>query len=251
MIFFTQRPMTPATPQVSPVTEMTVLHRTLYPAFVAGAAAGVLLFILQRWTTGPVIHQAESYEQVGVPAHQPDHAGEPSDDPLVRAAYTITGDVLLGIGFGMLLAAIYALGGKAGSLPGIVWGMAGFATFHLGPALIVPPSIPALELAPLGIRQVGWLLAAFCTALGLALLTFGQRAAKFSGLLVLALPYVLSRWFFAVSGGTTVSPPLAALQRHFVMYVLGDFLLFWIALGTLSGYLFEQSHDAKDEASLA
>jgi len=118
-----------------------MLSRTLYAAFVAGAAAGVLLFVLQSWTTLPLIHQAERYERAEAPVHPHSHANEPSDNKLVRAAYTTTGDVLVEIGFAMLLAAVYALSGNSGLVTGLLWGLAGFATFHLGPALVVPPSI--------------------------------------------------------------------------------------------------------------
>ena len=242
--------MTCATQQGSPATEMTMLSRTVYAALVAGAAAGVLLFVLQSWTTLPLIHQAERYERAEAPVQPQSHANEPSDNQLIRAAYTTTGDVLVGIGFGMLLAAMYGLGGKSGLVPGVLWGLAGFATFHLGPALVVPPSIPALELAPLSIRQAAWLIAAFSTGLGLAVSAFGPKAAKVSGLLLLFLPSVLFRFLFSVSGSDIPSPDVSALQHLFSVYVLGDFLLFWLVLGALSGHLFEQSADFHSDAGL-
>ena len=242
--------MTCATQQGSPATEMTMLSRTVYAALVAGAAAGVLLFVLQSWTTLPLIHQAERYERAEEPVHPQSHANEPSDNQLIRAAYATAGDVLVGIGFGMLLAAMYGLGGKSGLVPGVLWGLAGFATFHLAPALVVPPSIPALELAPLSIRQAAWLIAAFCTGLGLAVSAFGPKAAQVGGLLLLFLPSVLFRFLFSVSGSDIPSPDGSALQHLFSVYVLGDFLLFWLVLGALSGHLFEQSTDFHSDAGL-
>ncbi|HUY26880.1 MAG TPA: CbtA family protein [Candidatus Binataceae bacterium] len=227
---------------------MTTLSRTLYAALVAGAAAGVLLFVLQSWTTLPLIHQAERYETGQAPVHTHSHANEPSDNQLVRAAYTATGDVLVGIGFAMLLTAMYALSGKSGLGRGLLWGLAGFATFHLAPALIVPPSIPALELAPLSIRQAAWLTAAFCTGLGLAIFAFGPIAAKVGGLLLLFLPSVLFRFFFSVSGSGIPSPALSALEHLFVVYVLGDFLLFWLVLGAISGWMLRSSGRPSDRA---
>ncbi len=227
-----------------------MLSRTLYAALVAGAAAGVLLFVLQSWTTLPLIHQAERYETAQAPVHPQSHANESSDNQLIRAAYTTTGDVLVGIGFGMLLAAVYSLNGKSGLVPGVLWGLAGFATFHLGPALVVSPSIPAPELPPLSLRQAAWLIAAFCTGLGLAILAFGPKAAKIGGLLLLFLPSVLFRFLFPVSRSDIPSPDLSALQHLFSVYVLGDFLLFWLVLGALSGHLFEQSADFHSDAGL-
>jgi len=227
-----------------------MLSRTLYAALVAGAAAGVLLFVLQSWTTLPLIHQAERYETAQVPVHPPSHANEPSDNRLVRTAYSTAGDVLVGIAFGMLLGAMYTLSGKSGLVPGVLWGLAGFATFHLGPALVVPPSIPALELAPLSLRQAAWLIAAFCTGLGLAIFAFRPKAAKIGGLLLLFLPSVLFRFLFSLSGSEIPSPALSALEHLFTVYVLGDFLLFWVVLGALSGHLFEQSAHFHRDAGL-
>jgi cobalt transporter subunit CbtA len=242
--------MTCDTQQVSPATEMTILSRTLYAALVAGAAAGVLLFVLQSWTTLPLINQAERYERAEAPVHPHPHANEPWDDQLVRTAYSAAGDILVGIGFGMLLGAIYTLSGKPGLVPGALWGLAGFATFHLGPALVVPPSIPALELAPLSLRQAAWLIAAFSTGLGLAIFAFGPNAAKISGLLLLFLPSVLFRFLFSMSGSDIPPPALSTLEHLFTVYVLGDFLLFWLVLGALSGHLFEQSADFHSDAGL-
>src|SRR5260370_10931104 len=250
MISSTPPPMTCATQQVSPATEMTTLSRTYDGALGAGAAAGVLLFVLQSWTTLPLIHQAERYETAQAPVHPHSDANEPSDNQLVRAAYTTTGDVVVGIGFAMLLAAMYALSGKSGLLPGLLWGLAGFATFHLGPALVVPPSIPALELAPLSARQAAWLIAAFCTGLGLAIFAFGPKAVKVGGLLLLFLPSVIFRFLFSVSGTDIPFPDIYRLEHLFIVYTLGDFLLFWLVLGALSGHLFEQSADFHSDAGL-
>lgn len=237
--------MTCATQQVSPATEMTTLSRTLYTALVAGTAAGVLLFVLQSWTTLPLIHQAERYETAQAPVHPHSHANEPSDNQLVRTAYTIAADVLVGIGFGLLVTAMYALSGKFGLVAGLLWGLAGFATFHLGPALVVPPSIPALELAPLSIRQTAWLIAAFSTGLGLAMFAFGAKAAKVGAFLLLFLPSVLVRFLFPMSGSDIPSPSLSALEHLFVVYVLGDFLLFWLVLGAISGWIFQSSAELR------
>jgi cobalt transporter subunit CbtA len=250
MISSTQPRMTCATQQVSLATEMSLLSRTLYAALVAGAAAGVLLFVLQTWTTLPLINQAERYERAEASVHSHSQVSDPADNRLVRAAYSTVGDVLVGIGFGMLLGAMYALGGRSGAVPGVLWGLAGFATFHLGPALVVPPSIPALHLAPLSLRQAAWVIAAFCTGLGLAIFAFGSNAAKIGGLLLLLLPSVLFRLLFSESGIDIPSPALSAPEHLFTVWVLGDFLLFWIVLGALSGHLFEQSADFDSNAGL-
>ena len=241
MISSTVPRMTFVTRQAFLATDIAMLFRTIYSAVVAGVVAGVVLFALQRWTTLPLIHQAERYEKTETAAHPPFHASDASEDGLVRAAYTTGGDVLVAVGFGMLLTAMYALSGKYGLLAGIVWGLAGFATFHLGPAAVVPPTIPALDLAPLSLRQSAWLIAAISTGLGLAIFAFGPRIAKAAGILLLFLPAVLFHYLFPLSGGEAPSQTLSTLEHLFIVRALADGLVFWLVLGAISGWIFERS----------
>lgn len=241
MILPMRRRTTYVTRRAFPATDPGVLFRTIYCAVIAGIVAGVVLFAMQRWTTLPLIHQAERYEKPETGSHAVSHAGDAPEDGFVRAAYTIGGDVLVAVGFGMLLTAMYALSGKFGLLAGIAWGLAGFATFHLGPAAIVPPSIPALDLAPLPMRQSAWMIAAASTGLGLALLAFGPKVAKVAGLLLLFLPCVLLRYLYSFSGGAPPSQALADLERLFIVRALGVDLVFWLVLGAISGWIFERS----------
>jgi cobalt transporter subunit CbtA len=225
-----------------------MLYRTLYCAVVAGVLAGIILFALQHWTTLPLIHQAERYEKTETAAHpSPQASDAPEDGPevdqvdVVRAAYTTVGDVLVAAGFGMLLTAMYALSGKFGLVRGIVWSLAGFATFHLGPALVVPPLLPALDAAPLHLRQSAWLVAAISTGLGLAIFAFGPRGAKLAGVVALCLPIVLFRYLFPLPGAQAPSEALSLLEHLFIVRTLGDNLIFWLVLGAISGWMFENS----------
>ncbi|MGZ6242950.1 MAG: CbtA family protein [Candidatus Binataceae bacterium] len=225
-----------------------MLYRTLYCAVVAGVLAGIILFALQHWTTLPLIHQAEHYEKTETAAHPAPQASDaPEDGPevgqvdVIRAAYTTVGDVLVAAGFGMLLTAMYALSGKFGLVRGIVWGLAGFATFHLGPALVVPPLLPALDAAPLHLRQSAWLVAAISTGIGLAIFAFGPRGAKLAGVVALCLPIVLFRYLFPLPGAQAPSEALSVLEHLFIVRTLGDNLIFWLVLGAISGWMFEHS----------
>lgn len=231
-----------------------MLYRTLHCAVVAGVLAGIVLFALQHWTTLPLIHQAERYEKTETAAHPSMQAMQASDAPQVgqqrgqevgqaevvsaaytRAAYTAVCDVLVAAGFGMLLAAMYAISGKFGLLRGIAWGLGGFATFHLGPALVVPPLLPALDAAPLHLRQSVWIVAALSTGLGLAIFVFGPRGAKLAGAVALCLPIVLFRYLFPLPGAQAPSEALSALEHLFIVRTLGDNLIFWLVLGAISG----------------
>jgi len=218
-----------------------VLFRTIFSAAAAGIVAGGVLFALQCRTTLPLIHQAE--RDAG--AEMSSHSASPSDEPpkggFLRTAYTSLGDILVAVGFAMLLAAMYALTDKAGIRAGLAWGLAGFATFHLGPAIVAPPALPALNLAPLSLRQAAWLVAAVSTGLGLAILTFGRSAQKLGGALLLFLPSVLFHYWFRLSNWRAPAQVLSKLEQVFVVFTLANSLVFWLVLGAISGWLFEKS----------
>ena len=219
-----------------------MLYRTLYCAVVAGVLAGIILFALQHWTTLPLIHQAERYEKTETAAHPAPQASDaPEDGPevgqvdVVRAAYTTVGDVLVATGFGMLLAAMYALSGKFGLVKGSSWPR-WLCHLHSGPALVVPPLLPALDAAPLHLPQSVWIVAAISTGLGLAIFAFGPRGAKLAGIVALCLPIVLFRYLFPLPGAQASSEALSVLEHLFIVRTLGDNLIFWLVLGAISRY---------------
>lgn len=218
-----------------------MFYRTIYPALVAGSLAGLLLFALQSWIALPLIHVAEGYEQAAEQAHTSDE-GNPPDSQSLRRIYTALGDVLVAIGFGLLLTGMYGLTGRYGLLAGILWGLAGFVTFHLAPAAIVPPSLPALKLAPLSLRQGAWLVTVCFTAAGLSFLAFGKGSTRLLGLVCLSVPAILFRLIAPLPQFEISSAGLSSIERHFIVGVLGTSLLFWIFLGASSGYLFGTFH---------
>ncbi len=225
-----------------------MFYRTVYPALVAGLLAGLLLFALQSWITLPLIHVAEGYENASEQVHA-SNKGNPPDSQVLRKIYTASGDVLVAIGFGLLLTGIYALTGRYGLLAGILWGLAGFVTFHLAPAAIVPPSLPALKLAPLSLRQGAWLVTACSTAAGLSFLAFGKGATRLLGLVCLSVPAILFFWIAPLPHFEIASPALSSIERRFTLGVLGTSLLFWIFLGASSGHLFGTSRRADSRSS--
>jgi cobalt transporter subunit CbtA len=219
-----------------------MMFRTISSAVVAGLLAGLCLFLVQRSATLPLIRAAETYESARGAPPQSDSDSAFEKQP-IRSASTLLGDMFVAIGFGLILTGIYALSGKYGWFSGLLWGAAGFATFHLGPALVVPPAVPGMEVAALSLRQTGWLVAASSTAIGLALLIAFNGAARLVGIPFLLLPAALFRGLLPIPPATTSSPSLAALDQVFVVHTLGSALLFWIVLGILSGYLFAKAEN--------
>ena len=208
-----------------------MLFRTIISAVVAGIIAGSASFLIQHRALIPLIYQAETHEQTT--SHE-NRAGEPSQNATTRATYTLIGDILLASGFGLILCAAYLVTGRLGTWSGIGWGLAGFATFHLGPAVVVPPLLPGIELGSLATRQALWLAAAFATALGLGLLAFGRKLLKIVGAVLLVLPLLIAERLPIPS----VQAGSAAIEHSFIVWSLVGALVMWLLVGTLSGTLF-------------
>jgi cobalt transporter subunit CbtA len=244
-----------------------MLKRILTAAILAGAVGGLFASALQGLRLAPLIHEAEVYEQAAQAAATAphDHASLPPHDhaPLVtreqaaqaahdpgqdhgegaewmpaedfaRTAFTALANVVAAIGFGLLLAVCYALNGDVDAKRGVVWGLAGFAAFHLAPSLGLPPELPGAAAAALYDRQIWWIATAAATAGGLATAVFARgRAAKAAGIALIVLPHIIGAP--APEGPSAVPAELAA---SFVAGSLAVAAAFWALLGGMTGYFF-------------
>jgi cobalt transporter subunit CbtA len=206
-------------------------------ALLAGFLAGLCLFVIQRSSTQPLIRSAETYEKASSLESRSDaFAMEP-----LRSISTFLGDVFLAVGFGLIVTGIYTACGSGGWKLGLLVGLAGFVTFHLAPAVVVPPAVPGMEVAPLALRQTAWLVAVASAVTGIILFFYLSGLARLSGLLILVLPGVVFRFLVPLAAPSTPLPSLALIDRAFVTRTLGVMLVFWLILGTLSGYLFARA----------
>jgi cobalt transporter subunit CbtA len=232
-----------------------MLRRILTAALLAGFAAGVFVSALQAVSIAPLILSAETLEASGAPAaagetaagdearhHRGHHAGGHGEgwapaDGLERTVYTVLTNVLAGTGFALLLTACFALTGCVDWRRGVIWGLAGFAVFHLAPALGLPPELPGAAAAPLAERQIWWLATVAATAAGLALVAFGPgRAVKALGVVVILAPHAVG----APEAEAQMGSVPAALAARFVVGSLVTAGLFWVVLGGLSAFLFQR-----------
>ncbi|MFZ1430615.1 MAG: CbtA family protein [Geminicoccaceae bacterium] len=245
---------------------MALFRNIVFTAALAGLLAGMLVTLMQHLSTVPMILEAETFE-VAEAALTPatgaehdhaagavhDHAGSGASDPaghvhdesawapqdgFERTAFTLVANVITGVGFAMLLVAGYALRGQTiGWRQGLMWGMAGFAVFMLAPSLGLPPELPGMPAAPLGPRQLWWVLTAASTAAGLALLAF--RRTPLLAVVAIAL-LVAPHLVGAPQPIDTETLVPEGLHHRFVVAVTVTSFLFWAALGVLSALLFER-----------
>ena len=254
---------------------MNFLRRVLLAALCAGVLAGAFAAFLHHVATVPLILEAETYEHAAGHAHattsdapaaapsgahsealpaaehrhaHDDHARDDHDSGawapetrLERAAYTLAADILVGIGFALLLVSGMALrddatAGETGWRQGLFWGLAGFVAFTVAPGLGLPPDIPGSESGPLPARQLWWAATAGMTAGGLALLVFTRRKlAAAAAVALIALPHLYGAPLPSVEAATAAP---ASLARQFVVTVTVASFLFWAALGAMAGYFY-------------
>ncbi|HYM30120.1 MAG TPA: CbtA family protein [Candidatus Cybelea sp.] len=212
--------------------------RILYAALIAGVVAGLLVSGVQRLKAVQLIQVAETYEQVAAKQHHEAQSGdwEPAGG-LERTAYTVLANILAGIGFALLLGGAFALRGGIDWRRGLLWGLAGFATFALAPALGLPPELPGSDAAPLAARQIWWIGTAVATGGGLWLLVYGPRIPwRVVGALLIALPHTIGAPVHSGHGGLVP----ADMARDFIAASLIGNLLFWLALGGVSALAFNR-----------
>ena len=241
-------------------------NRIVVSAVGAGLLAGVLVTGVQQLQVSKIILQAEVYEDaaaaqalVARPAHgepghdhahdhmtmagdgqkEHQHGGWQPENGIERTAWTVLANVTVGVAFGLLLCAAFSLRSQpiAGWRAGLLWGLAGYAVFFVAPSLGLPPEVPGTQAAPLHERQLWWLMAALCSAGGLAMLVFARSwQVKLVGVVLLFAPHLVGAPEPLVQG----SAAPAELARSFIHATALASAVFWLALGSLSGLFYQK-----------
>lgn len=222
-------------------------RRIFFAAIIGGLVAGILLSGIQAFRVLPLVWQAEKYEAMA-PSRQgavqsnresPLAAAEwqPADG-LGRFFHTVLFNILSGIGFALVLAAALAMRGNPDWREGLLWGAGGFVAFSLAPALNIPPVLPGMMPGDVATRQLLWAVTGIATASGLGLVVFFRRPAiKGAGAILIAAPLVFGE---ALVDFSQAGPVPAELAASFVSATLAASLLFWLAMGGCSGYVFSR-----------
>lgn len=224
-----------------------MFRQIVFAAALAGLLGGLLITAMQYVSVVPLILEAETFEAAAAHDHGAGHAATDNhaaeeeawtpEDGVERALYTLAANILMAIGFALLLAAGFALTGQGGWRSGLYWGLAGFAAFMLAPAIGLPPEVPGAESAPLAERQLWWLGTIAATGGGLALMLLTRSWQWIAaGAALIALPHVIGAPQPEHHGG--LAPD--SLAREFIVAVLVTGFLFWLALGALSGFFYKR-----------
>jgi cobalt transporter subunit CbtA len=232
-----------------------MIKRIAQTAGFTGLLAALLLTLLQSFWVAPLILQAETFENAPAATEVHEHAGaaahthdaqawEP-EDGWQRVLSTTGGNLVVAVGFALMLAGLYTLRAPTRTAQGLLWGLAGYATFVLAPTLGLPPELPGTAAADLAQRQIWWIGTAASTAAGIALIVFGRNwLLKVLGVAILAVPHVIG------APQPEVHSMLApeALEAQFKIASQLTNVVFWLALGLISAWLFRRNRDGQYSA---
>jgi cobalt transporter subunit CbtA len=213
------------------------MQRILATALVAGSIAGLFVFALHIARLTPLILAAEAYERAEPHAEvDAEHGSWAPSEGLERTAYTAVADMIVGIGFALLLVGGFTLRGKPIDLrAGLAWGIAGYAVFTLAPAFGLPPELPGSHAAGLLARQEWWAGTVVASALGLALMAFSTSLmGRAVGIGLIMLPHLIGAPPPPEIGGALP----AELAAEFTAASMAITAAFWLVLGAVSGGIY-------------
>lgn len=243
-----------------------MLASALYAGVVAGLLAALLHFAFvqklillgEAYETGAAVHfagvapqtdhhadgtatEAHSHD-AATETHSHDHGDAPST--FIRNAWTVVFSTLVYVAYALILTAGFGLARIYGHVitarEGLLWGIAGFASFQLAPAMGLAPELPGTLAADLGARQVWWWGTAIATSGALGLLAYGRGAiAALAAVLLLAAPHVIGAP--ELDGFSGVAPPEVAAA--FAARVLGVGLAVWAVMGGVAGFVWAREAD--------
>ncbi|WP_114961580.1 CbtA family protein [Tritonibacter mobilis] len=228
--------------------------RILTSALFAGAAAGLIAALLQLFFVQPVLLHAELYESgelvhfggEAVSAH-PDLPGL-FDEPM-RNLLSILFTMLTYTGYALVMVALMSQAERQGheitARHGIIWGLAGFVTFHFAPGLTLAPEVPGVAAADVGARQAWWVATVASAGVAMWLIAFGGNLVAYViAALLLMAPHVIG----APEPDSFTGPVPTEIGALFAARAFGVGMAAWVLLGAFCAY-FWQSETAHAEAT--
>lgn len=230
-----------------------MFSRILTSALFAGAAAGLLAALLQFLFVQPVLLHAELYE-TGELVHfgaeavsaQPDLPGMFADP--MRDALTVVFAMLTYTGYAVVMVALMSvaegMGHAVTARAGLLWGLAGFITFHFAPGLSLAPEVPGVSYTDITARQIWWTATVAAAGVAMWLIAFGGNLMAYgAAALLLMAPHLIG----APEPDSFAGPVPTELGALFAARAFGVGMAAWVLLGGFAGY-FWQTESKRAEA---
>jgi cobalt transporter subunit CbtA len=222
------------------------MFRNLFvAAILAALCAGLVFSIIQQARLSPLIYAAESFESEAPAAAAHTHEAQTPphthaedewlpQDGAERVFYTVLANLLVAAGYALVIGAVSVFAGlPITAANGILWGIAGFATFVLAPSFGLPPGLPSMAIADTLARQVWWWGTAIAT--GAAILTYAKWRAPLALAIaagLVALPHLLG----APQPTEEATAVPANLASSFTASALFAGAAMWVVLGLAYGW---------------
>ena len=183
-----------------------MIGRVILAALLAGVAAGLIMGVIQHFKLTPLILEAEvfetasgghSHETTTTPEPAAPEAAEPEEwapqDGWQRTLYTTASSMLAGAGFAAVLAGIALLTGvPLTARNGLLWGLAGFISVNLAPAMGLSPELPGMPAGDLLARQIWWVGTIIATGLGIYFIAIKRQSwAIAAGIALIIAPHLI------------------------------------------------------------
>lgn len=221
--------------------------RLFTSALFAGAAAGLIAALLQLVFVQPVLLHAELYES-GTLVHfgaeaVTAHPDLPGIDPL-RDGLSILFTMLTYTGYALIMLALMVTAERRGhavtARAGLLWGLAGFITFHFAPGLSLAPEVPGVAAADVGLRQIWWVATVAATGLAMWLIAFGRGWTAYgAAALLLLAPHLIG----APQPDSFAGPVPTEIGALFAARAFGVGMAAWVLLGCLAGHFWRTEGD--------
>jgi cobalt transporter subunit CbtA len=217
---------------------MEIFRRVIFAATLAGLGAGLTVTLLHQALTVPLILQAETFEQIDADSAAAAAVWHPQST-WERAVATAITDGLTGIGFALVLIAIWRWRADVPDWRrGAAWGCGGFLATVVAPSIGLPAELPGTVAAALPARQIWWMATVGVTAVGLGVACLAHRPwVRGCGLASLVLPHLIG----APQPLDLATALPAELRRTFQVAVYLCSFQFWLVLGVLASIFHRQS----------
>lgn len=251
-----------------------MITRVLSVGLLAGLVAGLLVAVVQQFTTTPLIIEAEKYEAASPHAaashdrlasesgvarlilvHTHDNASEGAHehdgwqpaDGFERTFYTSTTTVATAIGFALLLlGGLLFADARIDASKALSWAAAGFVVTGLAPALGLAPELPGMQAAGLVERQVWWLATAAATTLALWLFFQSNTTwLKAAAVILIVAPHIFGAPHPHHVEASRVPAELAA---RFASASLVTHAILWALTGWVVGWLWQRGESRRQSA---
>ncbi len=164
----------------------------------------------------------------------------------VRDGLSIVFTMLTYTGYAFVMVALMSMaegmGQAISARSGLLWGLAGFITFHLAPGFSLAPEVPGVAAADLLERQIWWTATVATAGIAMWLLAFGGTLLSYAiAIALLLIPHLVG----APGPSSFTGPVPTEIGALFAARAFGVGLAAWTLLGCFCGY-FWQAEGARD-----